>query len=292
MIPNINFYAPKTLQELFSLFDEFNENYSLLAGGTDVVTGFQQNSARFISVKNLIDLNEIKEIKGIQKLDDKIILKAGTTFSDVIKNETIKEYFPLLVKSSQGVGSVQIRNRATLVGNFVNNAPCADSVPALLVYNAVIEIQSRGSKSEIPLQEFLIKPYRTQLKPGEVVTAIKLPILQDKYEGDFYKLGRRRALSISRISLAMLIRVERNIIKDFRIASGAVSPIGKRFYKLEETVLNKQISSGLIKKFSSELGKEILEITGLRWSTHYKLPVVQQVCCQMFYNLCGLKTDE
>ncbi|UCE07118.1 MAG: hypothetical protein JSW07_03520 [bacterium] len=131
------------------------------------------------------------------------------------------------------------------------------------------------------MQQFLSKPYETQLEPEELVTQVVLPIPSYDYEGDFYKLGRRRGVVISRITLALLLKIESMKIQDIRIASGAVTPIGLRFQELEEFARGKNINDDLFKILAQKLGQSILHKTGLRWSSAYKLPVVQQ----MFYQL-------
>lgn len=281
MIADIEYIRPKTVAEVLSLLAENQSNGRILAGGTDIIPGFQQGSSRFQKIKELIDINEITELKNIEKDEHRIKIGAAVTFSELIKNPIIGDHLPLLAKAASTIGSVQIRNRATIGGNFINNAPCADSVPPLLIYEAKIQIRSAKSQRELPLQELLSRPYRTQLLPDELVTQIVIPIPSKDYQGDFYKLGRRRGVAISRITLAVLMKRENSTIQDIRIASGAVTPIGIRFHELEDFARGKQISDELFKQLAQQLGKAILEKTGLRWSSAYKLPVVQQ----MFYQL-------
>jgi carbon-monoxide dehydrogenase medium subunit/xanthine dehydrogenase FAD-binding subunit len=281
MIPQFKYFKPKSLDELKNYLGEFRNNSRILAGGTDIVPGFIQESRRFTSITHLIDINSINELKEIKLQSGFLSIGSAVTFSDVYKNELIRKYLPLLAKAAYTVGSLQIRNRATVVGNFVNNAPCADSVPPLLVYNAVIKIVSSERERIIPLSELLLNPYETQLQQNECVVEIRVPILENNYIGDFYKLGRRSAVSISRISLAFLLLHENNQIKEFRIASGAITPIGKRFYAIENEFCGKQISSDTFMEIAIKLGEQILDTTGLRWSTAYKLPVVQQMLYQL-----------
>ena len=207
MIPAIDFFRPNTLAELFSKMNELKESGKIIAGGTDVIPGFQQNSVRFKKINSLVDINQIPELKTIKETDTTVTIGGAATFSEIMNSELIRKYYPLLVKAVSGIGSLQIRNRATVVGNFVNNAPCADSVPSLLVYDASIKIESSGQQRELLLKDFLLAPYRTQLNSNEVVTKIILPKIANEYHGDFYKLGRRRAVAISRITLAVLMKV-------------------------------------------------------------------------------------
>lgn len=287
MIPQFQYCRPKSLTELKNYLGEFQNNSRILAGGTDIVPGFIQGSKRFTSITHLIDISSIRELKEIKANGEFVSIGSAVTFSDVYKNDIINKHLPLLAKAAYTVGSLQIRNRATIVGNFVNNAPCADSVPPLLVYDASIKIISPESERIIPLSEFLLNPYETQLKSNECVVEIRVPLLKKNYIGDFYKLGRRSAVSISRISLAFLLLQEENLIKEFRVASGAITPIGKRFYEIENSFIGKDLSSDTFMEIAIKLGELILETTGLRWSTAYKLPVVQQVLYQLLEKNVG-----
>lgn len=287
MNPKFNYVAPSSLKSALKILSDVKANAKILAGGTDIIPGFHIESKRFIDTEILIDIKKIKGLNEIKERKDLVEIGACVTFSQLSENEIIRKYFPLLAKAAESVGSVQIRNRATVVGNFVNNAPCADSVPPLLVYDAKIEIQSLNRKKEISLQKFLIKPYTTALKKNEIVTKIIIPKPDEELRGDFYKLGRRRAVAISRISLAVLMKKKNGLIDEIRIASGAVTPIGTRLYDLERYAKGKKANSETFKELSIQLGQKALEITGLRWSSEYKLPVLQQTFYQLLLKVSG-----
>jgi len=291
MIPQFKYYRPKSLNELKNILGELQDNSRILAGGTDIVPGFIQESQRFTAISNLIDINHISDLKIIKITDGYISIGSAVTFSEISKNKLIRKSFPLLAKAAQTLGSLQIRNNATVVGNFVNNAPCADSVPPLLVYDASIKITSPENDRLISLNEFLLNPYETQLNKNECVTEIRIPILKKNFVGDFYKRGRRSAISISRITLAFLLLEEDKIIKEFRIASGAITPIGKRFFELEGSFIGKEVNSETFMEIASKLGEQILKTTGLRWSTSYKLPVVQQMFYQLLEKNAGTQSE-
>ncbi len=283
MIKPLRILLPTDLNEALTILTE-NKNSHIIAGGTDIVPGLAQESNRFKNIRLLVDINRIKELKGITIENGIISIGTAETFSNIVCNSVVKTSLPLLAEACSTIGSVQIRNRATIGGNFVNNAPCADSVPALLVYNASVKIESSGLKRELLLADFLSGPYITQLKENEIVTSINIPVPVKHYGGSFYKLGRRRAVAISRITLALLLSIKDKKIDEIRIASGAVTPIGTRFADLEMLFAGKEISGEMIKSLSAELGENILKVTGLRWSSEYKIPVVQQVFYQMLHN--------
>ncbi len=282
MIPAMEFFRPQTLDEALALLAEHGARARVIAGGTDLIPGLQQGSARLRDIKILIDISQIAALKKIERADQHIQIGAGVTFSELLKSAIVQNHLSLLAKAAASLGSVQIRNRATIGGNFCNNAPCADSVPPLLVYEAQLRICSQHQERIVPLQDFLLRPYRTQLQPDELVAEIILPVLPEGYRGEFYKLGRRRAVAISRITLALLIKIGEQTIQDIRIASGAVTPIGIRFHELESEARGQSPSDELFRNLAARLGEAILDKTGLRWSSAYKLPVVQQVFYQTF----------
>ncbi|MBT8383274.1 MAG: hypothetical protein KJO59_13050, partial [Ignavibacteria bacterium] len=137
----------------------------------------------------------------------------------------------------------------------------------------------------VSLEETLLVPYQTTVKPNEVVTKIIIPKKRKNYYGTFYKLGRRRGVAISRITLALLLLIEDDKIEDMKIASGAITPIGIRMRELEEICIGKAPNPELFREVSKNLGKKILDLTGLRWSSQYKVTVVQQMFHQLLEKL-------
>ena len=285
MTTNPDLLISKDIEEVLDILAGEKEKAAPIAGGTDIIPGFHQKAKRFAGLRILIDINQIPDLKKIRITNSGAAIGAAVTFADILGHKKLAMHYPLLAKAASTIGSVQIRNRATIAGNFVNNAPCADSVPPLLVYDARIRIRSRNKERELSLSEFLLKPYRTQLQPDELVTEILLPVAPRGYRGDFYKLGRRRGVAISRITLAVLLHIRSDRINDIRLASGAVTPIGKRFYDLESASAGKKISPESLKTISIEFGKAILQETGWRWSSPYKLPVTQQMVYQILQKL-------
>ncbi|KAA3616927.1 MAG: FAD-binding protein [Calditrichaeota bacterium] len=287
MIPTLELMRPNSVREALELLKSNSQNNRVLAGGTDVITGIQMGSRRFSDIEQLIDINQIPEMKKIEETDDQIIIGAGVTFSELMDDAIAQHKLPLLTKAASTVGNLQIRNRATISGNFINNAPCADSVPPLLVYDAAIKIESVNGDRIVDLEQFLTGTYKTLIQADELVTQIIIPKTATDLKGDFYKLGRRKSVAISRISLAVLIGLENSIVKEIKIAAGAVTPIGERFPELEAWAKGKNISDDLLKSLSIKMAEKIIKGNGLRWSSAYKVPVVQQA----FYQLLKKVTD-
>jgi carbon-monoxide dehydrogenase medium subunit/xanthine dehydrogenase FAD-binding subunit len=275
---------PSSVEEVLQILSNHRTKNKIIAGGTDIIPGFHINSPRFTGIDVLVDINGIKEISQIIELDSYFSIGSSVTFSHLQASSLVRENLPVLYEAASGIGNKQIRNRATIAGNFINNAPCADSVPALLVYDAQVVVKSIENESIVSLQDFLEFPYKTILKNDEIITEIRIPKKNAHLLGSFYKLGRRRAVAISRISLAVLGSVENGIFTDFRLASGAITPIGMRFKEIESFILGKGIDRDLLKEVAVKTGSKILEVTGLRWSTPHKLPVLQKTLYQLLVN--------
>ncbi len=286
MIPRLEIHVPEKMDEVLEILDSSKANCRIIGGGTDIVPGFHIESPRFAGFNKLVDINRIEELHEIRENDENIIIGAGATFSQIISDSIIAHKVPLLQKAAHGIGSKQIRNKATIAGNFVNNAPCADSVPALLVYDASLRIQCADSARVIKLEEFLEGPYETNLQPNEIVTQILIPNNSIGLAGDFYKLGRRRAVAVSRITLGLLYKIADNKFDEIRIASGAVTPIGQRFYEIENFAKGNEVSDELLRTIAIKAGKKVLDLTGLRWSTPHKLPVLQKALYNLLVKNC------
>ena len=287
MMSTPDFVRPKDLAEALKYLADPERQSTILAGGTDIIPGLHQKSQRFSSIKRLIAVDHLSELNRIKKNKSNIEIGAAVTFSRLADDPIIRSVLPILSDAAGRIGSVQIRNRATIAGNFVNNAPCADSGPPLLVYDARIRLRSLRNETEIPLNEFLTGPYKTRLKPDQLVTAVIIPAPGSDWSGKFYKLGRRRGVAVSRISLAILLKKRGPVIRSVRIACGAVTPVAVRLQTLEERCAGQEATPDFLRNISARLGEEVLKITGLRWSTPYKLPVLQQI----FYQILGELTE-
>ncbi|MFA4852877.1 MAG: FAD binding domain-containing protein, partial [Bacteroidales bacterium] len=191
------------------------------------------------------------------------------------------------------IGSKQIRNRATLGGNIVNAAPCADSVPPLIMYDARVIVQSGNGSREVPVKDFVIKNYQTQIRPDEILTAIVIPIPQKKFYHNYYQLGRRNAMNITRMSVGAMISFNKNKeIEDCRIAAGSLFDRPQRIAEIEEILTGKILTETLINEIEIPLQKIVDTAIGTRWSSEYKTPVFINLCKDVLKNIMGYKINQ
>lgn len=185
---------PKTLDEALALLK--SDGVTTIAGGTDVIVQGR------LQTKCLSELTQVTEDPDSHEVS----IGAAVTFNRITDHPLLRERYPLLVQACHTVGSHQIRNRATIGGNIVNAAPCGDSIPPSILYDASVELRSHAATRRMSLAEFLLSGYKTQRQPDELLTRVILPPpAHPKAKGFYHQLGRRNALNITRQSLTALL---------------------------------------------------------------------------------------
>ena len=234
-----------------SFLKEHDGEAHILAGGTDVIIKVR---ARKIKPKYLVDIKGIKDLKGIKKVDDKVIIGALTTVNEIVENEYIEDYFPVLKEGAATLGDYEIRNRATIGGNICNASPSADTVLPLLVYNARIKVASCEGEREEDLDKFFKGPGKVNLAPGEILKEIILDIPKVPTKGRFFRVSRVDGMDLASLNMAILVIDPDDVQKrEVRISIGAVSPTPLRIYELERFLSGKEFN-----KETFDAAKEIL----------------------------------
>jgi CO/xanthine dehydrogenase FAD-binding subunit len=217
------YLRPESLNELLALMREHGASARLLAGGTDLLVRLHRDPA-FAGEGGpliVIDLKRVQELRAdVTELGSHIRIGARAVMTDLIEHKRLREQFPALVEASFVVGSVQIRNRATLAGNLCNASPAADTAPALLAYRAALNLVSAGGSRRIVLDDFFSGPGRTVLAAGEIVESIDLPLPSERTGGAFQRLTRRQGVDLAIVNACCVVRES----GDVRFAFGAVGP--------------------------------------------------------------------
>ncbi len=262
-----------SLDELLEILDQ-RENVQLLAGGTDLMVDLHHQDQKFDKIDYLLDITAVDELKGIQLGDKKGEIGALTTHAELVSNPEIKEKLPFIAAAASSIGSTQIRNRATIGGNLANAAACADSFSPLIALGAEVVLRSKGGARRVLLEDFVEWPYQTIIKPDEVLEKIVFAMPQGEYYSSYQKIGRRKALSISRISLTLLAEVENGKVKKVQVASGAATPFPVPFRKVNDYLNGKSYAEIDPVEAGNIAADEMVGITGERWSTPYKRPAL------------------
>lgn len=221
---------PTTVADAVALLAERGPDAMLLAGGTDLVIGLRNGEARPVIV---VDLKRIEELRPAIRLDaGRLSISAGTVMTDIVADEGVRRHFPALTEAAAVVGSVQIRNRATLAGNICNGSPAADTAPPLLVYAAEVVVAGPGGRRRIPIDEFIVDSGRVALGRGELVAAIELPLPDRPVGSSFVRLTRRRGTDLASITLACAV----DAAGVTRLAYGSVGPRAVLFVDVTGTL--------------------------------------------------------
>jgi len=268
------FLTTQKIEEALNYLDKFSKVH-ILAGGTDLLVNLYKESPRLPNFDYLLDISNIPELKIINSINNFIEIGTLVTHSRLINEPLIKNNFPVLTEAAYTIGSTQIRNRGTIGGNIVNASPAADLLPPLIALKAEIELTSGEGKRVLSLEEFLAGPYKTKIQANELLTKIKIPLPGDNYYTDFQKIGRRKALSIARLSLAMVTKIdEEGVFQDTRVVPGSATPYPQSLPETEKAINGKSVLNIDLEGIGKITSKEMVSITGERWSTPYKKPTI------------------
>lgn len=241
-----------------------------IAGGTDLLVRLHDRVAQPWPM--LLILENIKQLHKITATKTGIMIGPLTTFSEVENSAILRKYASQLVTAAALAGSVQIRNRATIGGNIANGSPAGDTIPPLYVLGAVIEISSAKGKRSVPIEKFFIGPGKTILKPSELITAIKTP--RRNNHGFFMRLATRKALAISKVSVAGSIFLKKSKVESAKIALGAVAPTVIRATRTEEYLIGKEINKDVIAEAARIIQDEARPIDDIRSIAIYRKEMV------------------
>jgi CO/xanthine dehydrogenase FAD-binding subunit len=270
-----NYYRPQTKEGLMQLLIDYGDELTVIAGGTDLLVA---NYDKLYKINRWLDLNWLSDFKEIKIYDDKVEIGSMVTHERLYKLDKIKELFPVLQQAAADVGSPQIRSRGTIGGNIVTSSPAGDLLPPLLVYDAKLKLFSKEGERVVDANEFFTGPKKNVLKKGELVEKIILPLRKESYKGAWVKVGKRKALVISSISLALnLILDEDNNVKESRICIGSAAPVPLRVNKAEKALNNTNLDDIDINKVSKIVSDEISPIDDIRGTAKYRRKVAYNI---------------
>ncbi|MGA7089137.1 MAG: xanthine dehydrogenase family protein subunit M [Candidatus Acidiferrales bacterium] len=276
-IPGYELATPRNLPEALERLEREPGAWRPFAGGTDLMVLLEAGK---LAHKKYLNVWRLPELQGIEISSDKITLGALTTYSEIQRNHVLAREFPLLCRAAALTGSVATQNRGTLGGNIANGSPAADSPPALLVYDAEIELVfSRGARW-VPYSKFHSGYKQMKLAPHELIRRIRLPRATAGWRAYYRKVGTRRAQAISKVCFAATARVEAGVIADVRVALGSVAPMPMRAAATEKVLTGQSFSSALLREAQETLAREIAPIDDLRSTARYRLRVAQNLLAE------------
>lgn len=271
-LPKFDYILPKTLEEALKYLNKYKEGARILAGGTDLIPQLKKRELK--APEYLIDLKGIRELNKISYGREGLKIGALVTMNAIAESPVVRDKYPILVQAASGMASPQVRNRGTFVGNICNAVPSADSAPALLALQASVKIRNVRSEKIIPLEDFFTGPRKTLLKPNELVLEIIVPKPAKETKGVYLKLSPRHSMDLAVVGVAAVGTFKNNVCKDLKLALGAVAPTPIRVPLVEQSLLNKHVTPGLINEAAKMASTQCSPIDDHRASREYRCDMV------------------
>jgi CO/xanthine dehydrogenase FAD-binding subunit len=238
LLPKFELHEPVTIEDALKLKKSHGADARLMAGGTDVLVLLKK---KVIFTDTIISLSKIKDLSKITQTDDAVILGTCATMTQLSQNSVIKEKFGAIKEACENLGSHLIRNRATIGGNCCNASPAGDTMPALMVYDAIVLIENADGKRELPIKDFFKGPGKTDLNANEILTGFKLPIPPSNSGAHYIQLGKRKSSEINVVNVGSFLEYDPDTKKvlNAKIALGSVAATPIRALNAEKIIMGK-----------------------------------------------------
>jgi CO/xanthine dehydrogenase FAD-binding subunit len=274
--------APGSLEAVVSLLADEPGAWLPMAGGTDLMVLY---AAGKLPARKLVSIWNLRELRGIEVLPGEVRIGAGSTYTEIREHEVIAREFPLLARAASWTGGIANQNRGTIGGNIVNASPAADSLPALLVYEAELILASIRGERRVPYLGFHTGYKTTKLATDELVRAICLRRQFSEHLHHARKVGTRNAQAIAKVCIAGLGRMVEGRVDEVHIALGSVAPVPLRLLETECAVRGNGISSSLLSLARKMVMSEIRTIDDIRSTARYRSGVacnlVEEFLCKL-----------
>jgi len=274
--------APGNLQAIVSLMANQPGEWLPIAGGTDVMVQF---AAGKLPARKLVNIWNLPELRRIEVSSEEVQIGAGSTYTDLRRHRGVESEFPLLTSAARWTGGIANQNRGTIGGNIVNASPAADSLPALLVYEAELILVSVRGERRVPYATFHTGYKKTLLAPDELVRTVCLPRQFSGYVSYSRKVGARNAQAIAKVCIAAVGLIADNVIEDVRIALASVAPVPLRLTKTETALKGHTIDSEMLHLARQTAVAEIKPIDDIRSTARYRAAVAGNLVVQFLNQL-------
>ena len=280
--------APTSLEEAAGILRA--GNVTVLAGGTDLMP--QTQAGRMHLQPVLMNVRRVPELRGIAEQGGAVRIGALVTITELLESALVRERLGMLWQACDHFASDQIRNAATVGGNLCNASPAGDTLVPLLALNARVVLASKPNGTlqtrRVPLAEFLLGPGRTCRAPAELLAAVEVPLPPAGFAGEFYKHGTRPGLDIAAISIAAGARRDGAVLRDVRIAFGAVAPTVIRAPRAEAALEGRAPDAATLEAAAQAALAEIHPISDLRASDWYRRELIHNMLKRVLAHVCQL----
>jgi CO/xanthine dehydrogenase FAD-binding subunit len=268
-VPDYDLVIAQNLPNALELLSA-GDGWRPMAGGTDLMVLF---NAGKLPYRKLFSIREVGELRRIEVTEQNVVIGAAVTYTEIRNSAVLHAEFPLLCEAASWTGSIANQNRGTLGGNIANASPAADSAPMLLVYEAELELVSRGGKRWTSYNDFHTGYKMMQLREDELITRIWLPRSLRHWASYARKVGTRKAQAISKICFAATADYSDNTIRDVRISVGSLAPVPLRCHQTEQSLRGSRCNPEAASRAQEAMLRDIQPITDIRSTREYRSQV-------------------
>lgn len=267
-VPDYQLIAPKTLAEVLNKLQAEPGDWTLIAGGTDIMVLYESGK---LKARQLISVWQLDELRGLEVTEQTVTMGALTTYRDIQRQPQLRQRLPILIDAARQTGGIAIQNRGTIAGNIANASPAADSPPVLLCLDTEIELASAAGRRWVPYQGFHTAYKQTVMKPDELIARVRFTLPSSQSLQYYEKVGTRRAQAISKVCFcAIADKADDESVAQVRIAIGSVGPTTLRFPKTESVIKGQKLTAELIDAAAEALAEELKPISDIRSTEKYR----------------------
>jgi CO/xanthine dehydrogenase FAD-binding subunit len=277
---DLEYLRPLSLEEAVDFLSDHGPETKPLAGGTDLLIDMRSGK---LKARYIMDVARIPELSGITVTEEGLSIGAGATIAEIALSKTVKRLAPVLCKACLTFGSPQIRNTATIGGNIANASPSADTFPPLIVHETVAVVAGPAGQRRIAVEGSTAGPYKSNIGPDELLVRFILKPAEGKW-CEFLKIGRRKALAIARVSMAVVAEKDaRGAISFIRFCLGSSTPVPCRIMEVEKFLTGKIPDEAVLSEGGRLAAAKMIEISGRRPTTVYKEQAVKGLFRRLLY---------
>lgn len=271
-LPDFEYQSPGSLKEACQILAAFGSRARVLAGGTDLMIKMKHGLLApdvLVSLKNISQLEDISYAQGRG-----VVIGARATHNGLVNSPVLQKKYLSVCEAAHHMANNQIRNMGTVGGNIVNAVPSADLPPILMALNAVIKLVGADGERELPLESFFTGPNRSVIRTDEILSEIVIPD-QSSTGSTYMKFGLRGSGALAVVGVAVAVTMADGVLKEVKIALGAVSPTPMRAVKAEDLIRGRAVTDELLEEAGVCAAGECSPISDIRGSKEYRQDMVR-----------------
>lgn len=271
-LPDFEYYAPSTVSEACKMLTDFGTRAKILAGGTDLLPKMKHGMIApevFVSLRNICDIKKIEYVQG-----KGVVIGGRSTHNDIVFSSVLEKKYKSVCGAAQSMAANQIRHLGTVAGNIASSVPSADLPPILIALNASVTLVSSSGERKMLLEEVFVGPGKTVLEPDEILTEIIIPD-QATTGSKYHKFALRKSGALATVGVAVALLLDDGIIKDARVALGAVSPTPVRATGAEKYLVGQEATEAVFVEAGQIASTECKPITDFRATAEYRTDMVR-----------------